>query len=282
MNRRALGDAGALRGAAGTALPSGLYLARFEAAGQGDHAENRAVPLTRGRSLLSRHGPGGLAPARALSTIRRYWGCRRRSAPHPNRRPPRPRSPNRHAQSHPCSVTASPALCSPHSPFSRFRPLHWPTGRDTNLGGVPVSLTANNQKPDGPDPDGSASIIAWTDLRSGSERHLRAAPELGGHAVVDSERSRSVHRDRLADAAAAIVSDGGGAILSWVDSRNVGTDIYAQHQLERPDLWASQGVAVCSAISRQDQLACAPTVRAARSSRGTTLARNHAGHLRPA
>jgi hypothetical protein len=142
-----------------------------------------------------------------------------------------------------------------------------------------------------PDGEGGA-IVAWQDARSGEDNCDLYAQRIGSDGVVTWASDGAV----LCTAAGkqwcqAIASDGaGGAIATWVDVRKDDSDdIYAQRiAANGAELWAANGVAVCTADGRQndplivvDGGSCIVIWNAERSGemRGYTQALDAAGNL---
>jgi len=133
-----------------------------------------------------------------------------------------------------------------HSPSSHAQnPVcHWPGEQ-----------TAHSSIADG----NGGVIVAWHDSRAGNTNWDIYAQRLdaSGNAVwaVGGVPLTKAVNDQ---ANPILVSDGaGGAIVTWTDQRFIGTssgeDIYAQHiNAMGAVLWASDGVAVCSAARHQD------------------------------
>lgn len=103
-----------------------------------------------------------------------------------------------------------------------------------------------------PDGEGGA-IIAWQDFRSDSYWDIYAQRlSAAGTVLWDSLPVCTADRHQfLSD----ILSDGaGGAFVAWYDQRNGGNgfdDIYVQHISPNGSMWATDGVALCTATRVQ-------------------------------
>ena len=121
-------------------------------------------------------------------------------------------------------------------------------------GGVPVCTAANDQYNPMIASDGAGgAIITWYDIRSGSSYAIYAQRINATGAVQWPIDGFAVCALASSGTYPAIVSDGsGGAIVAWRDTRNPGSDIYAQRVSSTGAMyWPSNGVAVCGAPSDQ-------------------------------
>lgn len=116
-------------------------------------------------------------------------------------------------------------------------------------GGTPVCTAPGSQwYPRIISDDACGGIIAWQDDREGNgDVYIQRIDANGnvlwttdGAAVCSEVSDQSYFRQ--------VVSDGaGGAIVSWIDHRNGGNDIYAQRVDSDGDiLWTVNGIAVCT------------------------------------
>ncbi len=103
--------------------------------------------------------------------------------------------------------------------------------------------------------DGGAggAIVTWQDNRSGSHIYAQLVDTTG--AIFWGATGAAVCTASGAQSTLQIAADGtGGAIMTWTDSRNGNTDIYAQRMSAAGTaVWATNGVAVCTAVDAQDQ-----------------------------
>lgn len=128
--------------------------------------------------------------------------------------------------------------------------LEWQTN------GVPISVASDEQSHPSAVPDGSGgAIIAWQDLRSGTDFDIYAQRVNSAGQVqwaIDGIPVSTAPGDQRTP---VIASDGlGGAIIAWRDMRNgADFDIYAQHVLSNGvPLWNTNGLTICDAPNTQD------------------------------
>jgi hypothetical protein len=100
--------------------------------------------------------------------------------------------------------------------------------------------------------DAGGAIVTWTDLRNGNN-------DIYAQRVNASGVVRWTHNGVVLCAETAnqtnlgMISDGAsGAIVTWMDYRDGGWDIYAQRVSDKGDIvWKSDGVALCTATGSQ-------------------------------
>ncbi len=100
---------------------------------------------------------------------------------------------------------------------------------------------------------GAGSAIAtWSDYRGGAHIYAQLVDTTG--AVFWGATGAAVCTALGTQETPQIAADGtGGAIITWLDSRNGNADIYAQRMDAAGAVWAANGVAVCAAIDEQSQ-----------------------------
>ena len=123
---------------------------------------------------------------------------------------------------------------------------------NTNVN-TPVSTALNDQNAPLSVSDGAGGVIvAWQDYRNDTAdiyaQRLNAAGTplwtINGVPIVTGDSVQIL---------SGIVSDGaGGAIVMWLDTRNMNLDVYAQRvNASGAVLWTTNGVAVCTATGNQ-------------------------------
>ena len=120
--------------------------------------------------------------------------------------------------------------------------------------GLAVSTAASNQFEPAMAPDGAGgAIVAWSDLRNGSDADLYAQHLSAAGAVLWATDGIAVSAGSGDQTNATIATDGlGGAIVAWSDARTGQFDLFAQHLTgQGVTLWAVNGVAVCTAAGDQ-------------------------------
>ena len=119
--------------------------------------------------------------------------------------------------------------------------------------GVAICTDPNDQYPLQLASDGQGgAIIAWIDNRnSNGDIYAQAIDSTG--AVKWTTDGVAICTDAYEQASPQLVSDGqGGAIITWVDSRNGNSDIYAQAVDSTGAVkWTTDGVAICTAANDQ-------------------------------
>jgi hypothetical protein len=119
--------------------------------------------------------------------------------------------------------------------------------------GIAVCTAANNQDSHVLVTDGSGGIIvAWRDYRN-SEYDLYAQRISAGGSPQWATDGIALCTGNSTQNYPRMVSDGaGGAVVSWVDSRNGYTDIYCQRiNGSGTPQWETNGLVVCKAIGEQ-------------------------------
>jgi hypothetical protein len=125
--------------------------------------------------------------------------------------------------------------------------------------GVRICVQANDQvAPALAQDTGNGVYVAWTDSRTGTDlyaQHLDASGALqwdaGGVAACAGSGTHAF--------ASAVPDGSGGVILAWEDTRNGGSDVFAQRlQSNGSALWAVGGAAVSTASSNQYQVSAVP------------------------
>lgn len=121
-------------------------------------------------------------------------------------------------------------------------------------GGVPVCTATDDQ--DGPvltTDGGGGAIIAWRDMRGGSNRDIYAQRVNSSGSVVWTANGVAVSSTTGDQTSPVIVSDEtGGAILAWEDSRGADIDMYSQ-RLNSSGVaqWTANGVVISNAAANQ-------------------------------
>ncbi|HXG00714.1 MAG TPA: T9SS type A sorting domain-containing protein, partial [Bacteroidota bacterium] len=103
--------------------------------------------------------------------------------------------------------------------------------------------------------DGSGgAIIAWKDLRNGSNYDLYAQRINGSGTAQWTANGVAIASIAGNQTAPMVLSQGSsGAIITWVDLRSGGSDIYAQNMdLAGVAQWTANGVPVCTATGTQN------------------------------
>ncbi|TMQ71651.1 MAG: hypothetical protein E6K80_04965 [Candidatus Eisenbacteria bacterium] len=126
--------------------------------------------------------------------------------------------------------------------------------------GVLVSGAAGAQQAPVVVSDGlSGAIVAWKDVRTGAaDIYARRVQANGSPAwTVDGVAVCLAAGDQ--DQPAAVSDGSGGVLLAWRDHRGATADIYAQRVTNAGTAsWATDGVAVCSAVGDQEPPATVP------------------------
>jgi hypothetical protein len=121
-------------------------------------------------------------------------------------------------------------------------------------GGVAVcTATAGQSKPDIVSDGAGGAIIAWYDLRGGSNYDIYAQRVNGLGNVLWTANGVPLCTAAGQQQDPKVASDGsGGAIVTWHDSRGANMDVYAQRvNSSGTAMWTSNGVAVCTATANQ-------------------------------
>jgi hypothetical protein len=128
--------------------------------------------------------------------------------------------------------------------------------------GVAVCTATGNQWDLRAISDGAGgAIAAWQDARAGATYDLYAQRIDGTGAVKWTANGVAVCTAANDQENLRLVSDGAsGTIIAWADKRNPTEDIYAQrlNSLGAPQ-WAANGVAVCTAVGEQVDVASVAT-----------------------
>lgn len=120
--------------------------------------------------------------------------------------------------------------------------------------GVPLCTASGSQQGLKMIDSGSGgAIVAWQDYRSGSHIYAQLVDTTG--AIYWGATGAAVCTASGTQISPQVAADGaGGAIVTWADSRNGNSDIYAQRMSAAGTaVWAANGIAVCTAADAQDQ-----------------------------
>lgn len=124
--------------------------------------------------------------------------------------------------------------------------------------GVAVATATNYQEDPQLIADGSGGcIITWMDLRNSidfSNRDIYAQRLDGNGAAVWTSNGIAICNNNSDQRYPNIISDNNsGAIITWMDKRNVNQDIYIQKVNSAGNVvWTANGVVVCNATGNQD------------------------------
>lgn len=99
------------------------------------------------------------------------------------------------------------------------------------------------------------AIIVWNDRRDGSSSHIYAQKINETGVVQWKSNGTVVCNESVAEEYLDICSDGnGGAIITWIDWRDLGSDVYAQRiDSNGINLWTPNGTLICDAIGYQSR-----------------------------
>jgi hypothetical protein len=120
--------------------------------------------------------------------------------------------------------------------------------------GVPVCTTGGSQMNSEVVSDGAGgAIVVWLDFRLSSVSDIYAQRIDGTGAMLWSVDGEVVCDDSDSQRGLSVIADGsGGAIVTWIDSRSVDDDIYAQRiDASGAPQWTANGVPICTAAGTQ-------------------------------
>jgi FlgD Ig-like domain len=109
--------------------------------------------------------------------------------------------------------------------------------------------------------DGSGgAVIAWSDYRNGGVQDVYAQRINGSGTTLWTANGVALCTFTNTQAALTVTSDGAqGAIVAWQDYRGFSVDLYAQRvSASGAPLWATDGVAICTAIGSQSSQSIVP------------------------
>ncbi len=119
--------------------------------------------------------------------------------------------------------------------------------------GVALCAAANGQYYPEIVPDGSGgAVAAWIDLRAGAGFDIYARRVNSAGTSQWTANGVAVCTATGGQTSAKLIPDGGGAIITWTDSRGANADIYAQRLNSAGAVqWAANGIVVCGATNHQ-------------------------------
>lgn len=123
-----------------------------------------------------------------------------------------------------------------------------------NSNGTPICVATNEQNLPMLTTDGlGGAIIAWADYRNGGVSDVFAQRINGSGTPQWTANGVALSTFVNSQSNVAIAPDGAqGAIVSWQDFRGFSSDVYAQRvSAAGVPLWATDGVAVCTAVGTQ-------------------------------
>jgi hypothetical protein len=133
-------------------------------------------------------------------------------------------------------------------------------GGDWGANGVPVSVAAGDQtSPYLCTDDAGGAIIAWQDLRGGSNADVYAQRMLVNGQAAWTADGVAVCTATGDQTPYTLEPDGAnGAIIGWLDLRSgISADVYAQRvNASGTSQWAFNGTPICAALNSQTGLAC--------------------------
>jgi hypothetical protein len=131
--------------------------------------------------------------------------------------------------------------------------IQWPNN------GVPICTNINVLDPRMCSDSNGGAIITWTDLRTSPDYHVYTQ-RVNGSGITEWIDNGTIICTTSANQIEQVICDDGtgGAIIAWLDDRNIYSDVYAQRVDSTGALtWGNDGIAVCnSAYADHDPNIC--------------------------
>jgi hypothetical protein len=114
------------------------------------------------------------------------------------------------------------------------------------------TATGNQVNPAIATDDAGGAIVLWRDTRSGTINIYAQRVSAAGAPQWTTNGLRVCTAAGSQDYAALVADGSGGALVSWIDERSAGSDVYAQRVGSGGVLqWGGSGIAVCTATNAQ-------------------------------